>query len=376
MGFRGGSNSSKSENHFVNSIFNKPNVKFLMEAKLEQIFQKIGAVILAAGKSTRMKSKTNKMLTFFNGKPLVQHVVNASEQTGLNPVILVIGPEGDGFKNLFGNSVKYAIQEERLGTGHALQQAVPILPADLEHIVLMVGDHPFMSAACIRFLIQNHLSKNAAASLLTVTFEDTPAYGRIIRDQEGRILRIVEHKDATEAERQIKEVNISTYCFTIKKTMPLLKQLQANNVQKEYYLTDIIELLLKNGELVQALPYPDNKIGVGINHRVDLAKALGIARKEYLEKLMLSGVTILDPDSTFIDSTVQIGSDTTIYPFCYLEENSIIGGDCKIGPNVRITNSQIPDNSMIEFSVVETSQFQSGVNIGPFAHYQNNIPKK
>ncbi len=343
---------------------------------MEQNFQKIGAVILAAGKSTRMKSKTNKMLTLFNGKPLVQHVVNASEQAGLNPVILVIGPEGDGFKNLFGNSVKYAIQEERLGTGHALLQAEPLIPEDLEHIILLAGDHPFMSAGCIRFLIQNHLSKNAAASLLTVTFDDKTTYGRIVRDQEGKILRIVEHKDASEAERQIKEVNISIYCFTIKKAMPLLRQLQANNVQKEYYLTDIIELLLKNGELVQAIPYPDNKIGLGINHRVDLAKALGIARKDYLEKLMLSGVTIFDPDSTFIDSTVQIGSDTTIYPFCYLEQNTIIGSDCQIGPNVRITNSQIPDNSMIEFSVIESSQFQNGVNIGPFVCYENNQLKK
>ncbi|MBN2091439.1 NTP transferase domain-containing protein [candidate division KSB1 bacterium] len=343
---------------------------------MEQNFQKIGGVILAAGKSTRMKSKINKMLTFFNGKPLIQHVVNAGQQAGLNPIILVIGPDGDGFKNLFGNSVQYAIQEERLGTGHALMQAESLIPEDLEHIVLMVGDHPFMSADCIQFLIENHLAKKAAASLLTVIFDDVSTYGRIVRGQEGKILRIVEHKDTSEAERQIKEVNISTYCFTIKKVMPLLQQLRANNVQKEYYLTDIIEILLKNGEIVQAIPYPDNKIGVGINHRVDLANALAIARKEYLEKLMLSGVTILDPDSTFIDSTVTVGSDTTIYPFSYIEQKTIIGSDCRIGPHVRITNSQIPDNSAIEFSVIETSEFQCSVKIGPFAHYQNNLPKK
>jgi len=343
---------------------------------MEKKIQNVGAVILAAGKSTRMKSKINKLVSPFEGKPLVQRVIDACqairlESTQLQKIILVVGPDSTEIQDSLGDTVLYAIQHQRLGTGHALMQSKPLISEEIEHIVVLAGDHPFVTPECLEHLITSHLKETAAATILTAVYEEPPAYGRIIRDNAGNILRIVEQKDATEAEKNIREVNISTYCFQVKAVLPLLSTLQANNVQEEYYLTDIIELLLKQGEQVQAIPYHDNCIGVGINNRVDLAKAYSLARNKHLEKLMLSGVTIIDPNSTFIDSSVEIGNDTTIYPFTYLENGTKIGSDCKIGPHVKITNSTIADEVTIEFAVIEDHEIITGEKIGPFVHLKS-----
>ncbi len=242
----------------------------------------------------------------------------------------------------------------------------PLIDENLEHIVLVVGDHPFITAESLKFLVSEHKKFQAATSLLTVKYDDPPGYGRIVRDQVGRILKIVEQKDATPEEAQIKEVNISTYCFHVPTVMPLLSELQSDNAQHEYYLTDIIEMLLQRGHRVQAIPYHDNTVGLGINNRVELAKALKVAREKYLEALMISGVTIMDPNSTYIDSTVKIGSDTIIYPYSYIENGSVIGSDCQIGPNIKISNSRIDDRVTAQFTVIENSKIASGSEIPAF----------
>ncbi|MCI0513731.1 NTP transferase domain-containing protein, partial [candidate division KSB1 bacterium] len=316
---------------------------------------KIGAVILAAGKSTRMKSKVSKLLTPFDGEPLIQRVLRNCQPLNFAQMIMVIGPEALGIQELFGATVQFAIQSERLGTGHALMQARRFVEGVLDEVVVLVGDHPFVDTACLQFLITEHHRQQAAATLLTTIFDQPPAYGRILRSASGQITRIVEEKDATAEQRKIKEVNISTYCFQVAKVFPLLTQLQAHNAQKEYYLTDIVALLLQNGEKVHAAPYPDNRIGIGINDRVELAHALQIARRRHLEKLMRAGVTIVDPATTYIDATVQIEPDTIVYPFSYLEQNTTIGRDGRIGPHVRIVNSQIQSQVTLEFAVIENS---------------------
>lgn len=339
---------------------------------MKNLFQNVGVVILAAGKSKRMKSKVNKLMTKFEGKPLIQRVYDACRENPFEKIMMVIGPDSPEIPALLGDSVAFAIQHERLGTGHALMQARPLIDKTIEHIVLVVGDHPFITPESLKLLVSEHKKHEAATSLLTVTYDDPPGYGRIVRDQVGRILKIVEQKDTTPEEAQIKEVNISTYCFHVPTVIPMLGELQSDNAQHEYYLTDIIELLLQRGHRVQAIPYHDNTVGLGINNRVELAKALEVARKKYLEKLMISGVTIIDPHSTYIDSTVKIGTDTTIYPYSYLEEGTIIGTDCRIGPNTKITQSQIGDAVTTQFTVIENSKIPGGRQIPPFSQIINN----
>lgn len=339
---------------------------------MKNLFQNVGVVILAAGKSKRMKSKINKLLTPFDGKPLIQRVYDACRENPFEKIILVIGPDSPEIPQLLDHSATFAIQHEQLGTGHALMQARPHIDATLEHIALVVGDHPFISGDALKFLVTEHKKHRAATSLLTVTYDNPPGYGRIVRDQVGRILKIVEQKDATPEEAQIKEVNISTYCFHVPTVLPLLGELQSDNAQHEYYLTDIIEMLLQRGHRVQAIPYPDNTVGLGINNRLELARALQVAREKHLEKLMISGVTILDPNSTYIDSTVTIGMDTMIYPYTFIEAGTIIGTDCRIGPQTKITNSQISDGVSLQFAVIENSQIVSGSQVPAFSHIIEN----
>lgn len=334
---------------------------------MEKIFDDVGVVVLAAGKSKRMKSKTNKLMTSFEGQPLIHRVYQACHKNSFRQIILVVGPDANDIQDSFKKMpVSFAIQHERLGTGHALMQAVPLIEPQSEHIVLVVGDHPFITADSLEYLVRAHKEQQAATTLLTAHYENPPAYGRIIRDNAGRIVKIVEEKDATPAEKKIDEVNISTYCFQAPTVLPLLHDLQANNAQQEYYLTDIIEILLQKGHRVQAIPYADNTIGIGINNRADLAYALKQARQKHQAELMQSGVTILDPESTYIDSTVQIGADTIIYPFSVIEKNTKIGSDCIIGPQVRISNSRIPDHKTIEFAVVENITLSGEISVKLF----------
>jgi len=306
---------------------------------MNQSLTNIAAVILAAGKSSRMKSKINKLMVMFEDKPLVQHVRDACAQAGIERIVVVIGPEARDINDSLGNSVEYAIQHDRLGTGHALMQARQKLKDFQGDLVVLVGDHPFITPESILYLINHHRESQAAATLLTALYEQPPAHGRIVRDKSGKVVRIVEEKDASAEEAKIKEVNISTYCFDTQSVLPLLDELDVDNVQKEYYLTDIVAILLRHRYRVEAIPYDDNKIGVGINSRWDLAVALKIMRDDYLKKLMLSGVTIIDPASTFVDSTVKIGSDTIIYPYTYLEKGTIVGTDCAIGPQVKLSSA-------------------------------------
>jgi len=341
---------------------------------MKNVFQETGVVILAAGKSTRMRSKTNKLLLPFDGQPLIKRVYQACQRNEFAQIILVIGPDADEIKALFADEpVDFAIQKQRLGTAHALMQAIPLLYCRLKQLVLVGGDHPFMTTECIKYLVEVHQQEQTATTLLTAIFDQPPAAGRIIRDECGNILRIVEEKDATEAEKQIREVNISIYCFDIPTVIPLLDQLQTDNVQQEYYLTDIVEILLKHGHRVKAIPYRDNRIGVGINNRVDLAQALKIVRTEHLEKLMRAGVTILDPNSTFIDSSVKIGQDTIVYPFCYLEEGTVVGNDCIIGPHVKLSQVRVADGQKVEFCVIENSTIDSNQSVKPFSYIRDNL---
>lgn len=326
------------------------------------------SVILAAGKGKRMKSNLTKLVHELFGKPLVGYVADLCVASGIKRNIVIVGCDAQKVKEALGDKFEYVLQREQLGTAHALMQARDVLRDYVGDLLVIAGDSPFFTKEIIQKLTSKHQDSSAAATLVTAVFEETPPYGRIVRDEEGRVIKIVEERDATPEEKAIKEVNTSLYCFKAEIVLPLLSEIDNNNVQGEYYLTDIVSILVKHGFFVETVRANDPRITIGINNRVDLAEALKILKKQTLESVMLSGVTVIDPATTFIDSTVEIGMDTIIYPFSILERNTKIGKNCIVGPQVRITNSIVADNCRVEFSVVEDSEIETNGKVGPFAH--------
>lgn len=326
------------------------------------------AIILAAGKGTRMKSKLYKVLHPVCGKPMVQHVVDQVSKLNINEIVTIIGHGAEKVKEQLGNKSKYALQEEQLGTAHAVMQAKEILAGKEGVTIVVCGDTPLIKAETMEALFQHHEETNAKATILTAKAEDPTGYGRIIRNSEGFVEKIVEHKDATEEERTVKEINTGTYCFDNIALFEALQYVSNDNVQGEYYLPDVIEILKKQGKKVSAYQSEEFEETVGVNDRVALAEAERIMRKRINEFHMRNGVTIIDPLNTYIGPDVEIGQDTTIYPGSVISGKTVIGTDCQIGPNSEIKDCQVGMNTVIRQSVAHSSMIGSSVNIGPFAH--------
>jgi bifunctional UDP-N-acetylglucosamine pyrophosphorylase/glucosamine-1-phosphate N-acetyltransferase len=282
--------------------------------------------------------------------------------------MLVIGYEAEMVKKAMGKGIEYVEQREQLGTGHALLCASDLLKNFQGNILVLVGDAPFLTGAILKKLIKHHEKKGAAATLMTTRIDPPPAYGRIIRNSKGQVLRIVEDRDATSDEKKITEVNTSHYCFRAGIVLPLLSEITTENNQGEYYLTDIIQLLVEKHHPVEAMVADDPQVLMGINSRVDLSHANDHLRKQILQHWMLSGVTIIDPSSVYIESGVTLKPDTVIHPFVYLSSNTRIGPNCTIGPHVKCVNAIIGSNSHIEFSVIENRKIDKDSLIGPFAY--------
>jgi bifunctional UDP-N-acetylglucosamine pyrophosphorylase / glucosamine-1-phosphate N-acetyltransferase len=332
------------------------------------IMSKRYAIILAAGQGTRMKSKLYKVLHPVCGKPMVQHVVDQISHLQIENIVTVIGHGAEKVKAQLGESCSYALQTEQLGTAHAVIQASEVL-ADKEGTTIVVcGDTPLIKAETMENLFQHHLANGAKASVLTAKADDPTGYGRIIRNSSGHVEKIVEHKDASEAERNITEINTGTYCFDNQSLFNALKNVSNDNVQGEYYLPDVIEILKKQGEIVVAYQTSDFNETLGVNDRVALAEAETTMRKRINEAQMRAGVTIIDSQNTYIDSDVVIGRDTVIYPGTIIKGKTVIGEDCIIGPNSEIESCEISNDTVIKQSVAHHSSIGSQVNIGPFAH--------
>ena len=328
----------------------------------------IVAVVLAAGEGKRMKSKNSKVVHKVCGKPLIKWVYEAVKKSGINSSVFVVGHREDQVRACLGNEVSYAVQEKQLGTGHAVMQAEEFLK-DREGIaVVLYGDTPLISESTIKTAIQFHKNNANSATVITAELDDPTGYGRIIRGVKGEFLKIVEHKDTNEAERSVKEINSGIYCFDIKDLRGALKELSNNNSQGEYYLTDTLEILMSKGLKVGAVKIADSNEILGINDRIQLVEASELIRKRINRRHMASGVTIIDPDSVYIDDEVRIGIDTVIYPGAYLEGETVIGEDCIIGPGSRLVNSQIGNGAEINNSVVLDSSIGDGKHIGPFAY--------
>ncbi len=323
-------------------------------------------VILAAGKGTRMKSALPKVLHQVGGKPMVQKVLDAAVQAGAKRNIVVVGFGGETVQEALGDAAEFVVQHEQLGTGHAVMQAKEKLADFSGTVMVLCGDTPLLTPELLKRLHQEHLAKNAAATVLTFIPEDAAAYGRVIRNESGQVVKIVERKDASPAEIAVREVNSAIYCFENKALFEALEHIGCENAQGEYYLTDVIGILADRGDFVWAVVAEDHRETMGINSRRQLAEAERIIRDRKLEALMDEGVTIMDPASTFIDDQVRIGPDTIIYPFTWLEGKTVIGANCQVGPQVRLKNVAVGDDSALQFLYGHDCQVGSGVTAGPY----------
>jgi UDP-N-acetylglucosamine diphosphorylase/glucosamine-1-phosphate N-acetyltransferase len=325
-------------------------------------------VILAAGKGTRMKSKLPKVLHRAAGKAMLQHVIDAADAAGARRNIVVTGFGGETVRAAIGDSVEYVEQREQLGTGHAVLQTKELLAKERGTIMVLCGDTPLLTAELLARFHEEHVQSGAKATVLTAIMPNAKGYGRIIRRESGEVLKIVEHKDATEEERKICEVNAGIYCFDAQALFSALAKVTNDNAQGEYYLPDVLGILRDAGEKIWAVVADNYESTLGINSRSQLAVAERILRRRKVEELMADGVTIMDPHTTFIDAEVHVGMDTVIYPFTFLEGVTVIGEDCCIGPHVRFQNTVVGDGVKAHYVYAHDADVESGTDLGQFNH--------
>lgn len=333
---------------------------------------KVVSLVLAAGKGTRMKSTLPKVLHAVGGKPMVQHVLQAARTAGADQHIVVVGFGADAVQDTLGSQAEFVIQAEQLGTGHAVMQAESLLSGFHNTVLVLCGDTPLLEGDMLAELVKAHQQQQAAATVLTALMPDPSGYGRVIRNDQGQVMKIVEHKDANPDERKVNEINTGIYCFESGPLFQALREINCSNAQGEYYLTDVIAVLVGQGAVVGAVPAADYQQTMGINSRIQLAEAEKILRRRKLNALMENGVTIMDPDSTFVDGDVVIGADSIIYPFTWLEGHTVIGQGCKIGPNTRLTNTQVGNNTILHFVYAHDCSIGSNISVGPYVHLRPN----
>lgn len=326
------------------------------------------ALILAAGQGKRIKSDIPKVLHKVCGKEMVNHVIDNMRKAEIDDVNVIIGKGAELVKEgTKDRMVSYSMQEEQLGTGHAVKCAADFLRGKKGTVVVFAGDAPLTKKATIENLIKEHEENKNSATLLSAMVEDPTGYGRIIRDEDGYVLKIVEHKDCNEDELLVKEMNAAMYCFDIEELVNSLEKLSNNNNQGEYYLTDVIGILKAEGKKIGAV-VTDYEDTIGVNSRAQLAEAEEILRNRINEEHLDNGVTLIDPKATYIGIDVKIGKDTIVYPGTIIEGKTIIGSDCLIMQNCRIKDSKINDGVTVESSVILDSEIGNNTTVGPFAY--------
>lgn len=325
------------------------------------------AVILAAGQGKRMHSRRPKVLHRIAGRCLVEHVLAAAGEAGIEKQIVVIGHGAEEVREALGPEYTYVLQEQQLGTGHALARARDAAGAAATVLVLC-GDTPLLRPATLARLLKEHRDRQAAVTILTSVIDNPTGYGRIIRDGRGMVTGIVEERDANPVERTIREINTGIYCFETVPLWHLLEKLRPDNEQEEYYLTDVVGMACRENLPVQAVAAGDPEEILGVNDRAQLAIAGAILRRRVNTNLMHSGVTIIDPDTTYIDVTVKVGRDTIIYPGTFLEGNTIIGEECSLGPGTTLRDCRVGKGSRVVHTVALESEIGPGCQVGPFAY--------
>jgi len=331
----------------------------------------VAAVILAAGKGTRMKSGLVKVLHPAAGRPMISWVVDAALAAGAAPTVLVVGHQAEEVRSAFSGAagIRCAPQEEQLGTGHAVACAREELSGFSGTVLILCGDTPLLRGETLQGLAAFHRENGAALTVLTAVMDDPYGYGRVVRDTDGRVLRIVEQKDATPEERALCEINSGIYCMEADFLFANIDSLGSDNAQGEFYLTDLVSIAVQQGRVCLARPTDDPDEIMGVNDRAQLAEASRILRRRINCELMSSGVSLLDPGHTYIDHGVRIGPDTVVYPNCSISGSSVIGSGCTIENGVSIAGCSIGDKCHIKAgSVLEDSELHSEVSVGPMAH--------
>ncbi|MZP29289.1 bifunctional UDP-N-acetylglucosamine diphosphorylase/glucosamine-1-phosphate N-acetyltransferase GlmU [Heliobacterium undosum] len=326
------------------------------------------AVVLAAGKGTRMKSRQPKVLHEVAGQPMICHVLDALTDCDVEQPVVVIGHGGEAVRQRLGNRARYAWQQEQLGTGHAVMMARPEVPEEVETVMVLCGDTPLLTGATLSALWETHEQSGAMGTVLTAVINDPKGYGRILRDDAGHVTAIVEEKDADEKQKAIREINAGTYCFDRAALFAALDAITPANAQGEYYLTDVLAIFRQRGGVVVAHTLQDEREILGINSRVQLAEAESVLQDRMRRKWMDAGVTLIDPPSVFFHSKAAVGADTIIYPQTIIEGETVIGEGCRLGPATRICDSRIGDNVVIQNSVVLDSRIGDDCAVGPFAY--------
>jgi bifunctional UDP-N-acetylglucosamine pyrophosphorylase/glucosamine-1-phosphate N-acetyltransferase len=326
-------------------------------------------LILAAGKGTRMKSLVPKVLHPVAGRPMIEYVLDAAAAIGPATCTLVVGHQADAVRRALADraALRFLLQEPQLGTGHALLQAASLFEGVAGTLVLLSGDVPLLTAGTLQALVARHEESGAAATVVTASVDDPTGYGRIVREN-GEVARIVEHRDATPAQRALREINAGIYAFDLGPLFTALARIGSANAQGEYYLTDLVALYHGEGRRVASHLVPDVHEVLGINSRVELAstgRRVWLARNE---RLMAAGVTIEDPATTYVGADVVVGPDTVIRPGVVLEGATTVGSQCVIYPGVRIEDSVLADRvTIFDHSVIAGSRIAEGALVGPFA---------
>ena len=327
------------------------------------------AIILAAGEAKRMRSARPKVLHALCGRPLIAYPVGVARALGAR-VVVVVGRAADEVRASVAPeaAASFVEQKERLGTGHAVLQTHVACGDAAGTILVLPGDVPLLSEATLGRLVEHHVASRAAATLLTAEVLDPTGYGRVVRER-GRPIGILEHRDATAAQREIREIGTSVYCFDAQRFWPALARVTPDNEQHEYYLTDVIGILHRQGERLEAVITEDPSECLGVNDRRQLAELGGIMRRRILDRLMAAGVTVIDPATTYVDDTVTIGMDTVLHPNVSLAGRTVVGAQCVVSAGCQVTDTTIADGVLLKpYCVLAESTVETGAQLGPFCH--------
>ena len=333
------------------------------------------SIILAAGEGTRMRSKYPKVLHPVAGRPMVWHSLKAVEKLVDMLPVLVVGFKAADVKEAIGDQASYAFQDEQLGTGHAVASAISELEGKADTVLVTFADMPLLRTESIQALINLHQQANSPVTMTSYIGEAAREFGRVVRDAEGHVTAIVEHADATPEQLQINEYNLSAYCFDAEWLWEALSRIPISS-KGEYYLTDVVALAVEDGYRVESYIVEDPSEAIGPNNRIHLADAEKKMRQRINKKWMLEGVTIINPEVTYIEADVQIGRDTVILPNCHLKGGTVIGEDCEIGPDTTIVDSTVGNHVQIISSLLEKAQLADHVTMGPYCHLRKGAVLK
>jgi len=342
---------------------------------MEKSRDNVTAIILAAGQGTRMKSARPKVLHQILGRPMIAYLLDTLREVGVTDIVVVVGHQAEAVKEALRKyELRFVIQEPQLGTGHAVQVAMPAVSPEAGTVMVLCGDAPLISGESIAALQLLHDSTAAAVTVQTIELPDGAHYGRVVRDESGRVAAVVQAKDSQDRPDllAIREINTGAYCFDAGFLVDGLMKIPKSLVTGEIYLTDLIHIARQQGRGVEALVDSDWEALLGINSRAELAGATRTVKRRINERHMDQGVTLIDPEATYIESFVSIGKDTVIYPNVYLQGRTVIGENCLLSPNVKISDSHLADGVLVKMgSVIEQSRLATGVQVGPYSHLRS-----